>query len=636
MDFFKKTSISIAGKESLWYNLAGGLFFIMLAILPSVNSSSFTLSTTIPKTLFFLYGLMLVMAISSFGFLVSGCKKITLKWSKVDIVVLSILAYIILNRYLLQSYHGFSIRYIELIGLSLSYVLLRRLPTNIYPWLFLGIVVSGIIQAIYGCLQLLGYYPTLNSSFGVTGSFLNPGPYAGFLSVAWAVAFLLFIFKEELDTFLIFQQGKLIRFKQFLFTNIPLVGLISITVVMPTTRSRAAWLSVLASIVIVLIYKYRIWKRIKVLPSIKKIGVAAVLAIIFIVGFLGAYQFKKGSVDGRILIWKAASGILKENIVFGVGFDRFKAHYMNAQADYFEENGEKGEVFVADNSYHAFNEPLQFLVENGLVGFSLLAMLALFIVQLKPIRRLSILKIGALTVLMSIFVFGLFSYPAQILSIKLIGTLTLSFLAGIDSNTFLLFGPKNQNKIRKHGIQATKFSLALVCIFLILPIYIRLGKIGKAYKDWKIALEIYNYGAYKDSTVLFETAYPILNKEGDFLMGYGKSLAMAQQPKKAMVTLQEAQKYLNNTIIETTLGDVKKELGRYREAEIAYQHAANMIPSRFYPHYLLARLYNESGQLEKARKKALEIMDKEVKIPSTAIEEMKREMNIILKKSPGI
>jgi hypothetical protein len=57
-----------------------------------------------------------------------------------------------------------------------------------------------------------------------------------------------------------------------------------------------------------------------------------------------------------------------------------------------------------------------------------------------------------------------------------------------------------------------------------------------------------------------------------------------------------------------------------------------MSPARFYPLYLLAKLYDESGQKEKAVALAKEVIKKEVKIESTAIKEIREEMRKIMEK----
>ena len=114
-------------------------------------------------------------------------------------------------------------------------------------------------------------------------------------------------------------------------------------------------------------------------------------------------------------------------------------------------------------------------------------------------------------------------------------------------------------------------------------------------------------------------------------MNYGKALVMAEGYEKGICVLKKAKNHLNTTIIETALGDAHKALENYNEAEEAYEKAAYMIPNRLYPHYLLAKLYVESQQYEKARNKAREVLEKEVKVPSTAVREMRLEMERLLK-----
>jgi len=153
---------------------------------------------------------------------------------------------------------------------------------------------------------------------------------------------------------------------------------------------------------------------------------------------------------------------------------------------------------------------------------------------------------------------------------------------------------------------------------------------ASSFGNWKKAMSSYQYGDYNGAIEIYKKEYPNLRTEGTFLMNYGKALSMNKEYKEAVEILEEAKKYLNNTIIETALGDSYKGMKEYDKAEIAYEHAAAMIPVRFYPHYLLAKLYEEGGQQNKMRAKANEILNKEIKIPSTAIKEIKAEMKKLL------
>jgi len=152
----------------------------------------------------------------------------------------------------------------------------------------------------------------------------------------------------------------------------------------------------------------------------------------------------------------------------------------------------------------------------------------------------------------------------------------------------------------------------------------------QAYKTWKEASDIYNVGAYPECLEDFEMAYPNLKANGIFLIQFGKGLEMAKKYEKSNTILNEAKQYLNNTILYTCLGNNDNALGKNIEAEQAYLHAWLMAPARLYPLYLLAKLYDETGQQEKAVAMANRVMEKEIKIESTAIREIRDEMKMII------
>src|SRR5690606_7000838 len=107
----------------------------------------------------------------------------------------------------------------------------------------------------------------------------------------------------------------------------------------------------------------------------------------------------------------------------------FKAGYMKAQAVYFRSNPEDPATPLSDNVVYAFNEGIQLLVEQGLTGFLLVVVLLVtaFVIRgSKESPEIWIAQAGML----SILVFGMFSYPSHILPIKLCGVLYLSILAG--------------------------------------------------------------------------------------------------------------------------------------------------------------------------------------------------------------
>lgn len=609
---------------------------LLILVVPQLNFPEYVLPTITSKTIYFLYGSVILCGLYTLTILFS--KEIAFSISKIDVVLSTLVLYITLNRYFIQSQYGFSIRYIELLELSFFYVVLRTISLKNYPWLLLAVVISGIMQAVYGNLQLLGYYSSNHSGFKMTGSFFNPGPYAGFLVSVWTIALGMYLFKDTIIT-QVKSNGKsnfsfLNKIINHLFEYVPLLGLISIAIVLPALQSRASWMAAIVGSGVLLELKYHFFKVLfrKGLVRFQKIIIITISIVILIFGLFSLYHFKKASSDGRAFIWKVTSVMIVDAPAFGLGFDRFKAQYMNYQANYFAKNGETSESLLADNVYYAFNEGLQFVSENGFVGLLLLLIVIYVLLRTKLNEKHNTIFFIAKTGLLTIGIFGCFSYPMQILPIKLIMVLLLALLSNSVSNKFQLdIGYSDRNHwLHKTVVLLVVFVTTYQTIFFT-------NNLSRGFIAWNSALISHQYGNYESAIIDYELAYPILKNEGDFLMNYGKTLSIANEYSKAIDILKQSKKYQNNTVIETTLGNSYKEAKLYKEAEQAYKKAINMTPGRFYANYLLAKLYDDSSQKHKAVTIAKKLINKEIKIPSTAIKEIHAEMqNILIKyKNPA-
>ena len=612
------------------------LLFVIILVTPQINIQEYVLPTITSKFIYFIYGILSLCGIYTFNIVFS--KEITFSFSKIDITLFVLVLYISFNRYFIQSYYGFSIRYLELLGLSFLYMVLRGIVVKNYFWLLLAVILSGIIQALYGNLQLLDYYPSNHFVFKMTGSFFNPGPYAGFLVSVWAVALGMYLFKGNVTTQIQSQIKSKTPFLneviKYTYEYIPLFGIISIAIVLPALQSRASWIAAVVSSAILLEFKYSVLKNLfKEANAFKRTIVALLFLAILATGFFSVYIFKKRSSDGRAFIWKVTTEMIIDHPIFGVGFDRFNANYMNYQAQYFEKNGETSESIVADNTYYAFNEALQLVSENGLLGLILLLILLYVLFKAKVKEGFQIHTFIAKTALLSIGIFACFSYPMQILPIKLVLVILLALLSNSTVNRFQFKITENTKKLWLY-----KMSFILLVYFTMFRTFAYTKDLSQGFITWNNALTSHQYGDYEGAVLEFETAYPTLKKNGDFLMNYGKTLSMVGKPQKAIEVLKQAQYYQNNTIIAAALGDSYKSIKGYDKAELAYQQAINMTPGKFYPHYLLSKLYDDSSQEDKAVIMAKKLMNKEIKIPSTAIKEIQEEMKKILikyKNPPG-
>ena len=71
----------------------------------------------------------------------------------------------------------------------------------------------------------------------------------------------------------------------------------------------------------------------------------------------------------------------------------------------------------------------------------------------------------------------------------------------------------------------------------------------------------------------------------------------------------------------------------YEEAEAWFIRSTHRLPNRIYPYYLLAKLYAEHPEvfpMEKLEWAARMVLEKEAKVESTAVREMREEVKSLL------
>jgi tetratricopeptide (TPR) repeat protein len=302
---------------------------------------------------------------------------------------------------------------------------------------------------------------------------------------------------------------------------------------------------------------------------------------------------------------------------------------------------------LAGDTNYAFNELLQQTAEHGIVGGLLLVFIFISVFLTKKqhfgkfriedsensLLNENLFIIISKATLLSIVIFSMFSYPVQILPIKISLIVTLAYLSNSQKNLFL-YPPLLRNKgLPTYGIYIGKGMALCLTAFFVLYGARFLKTQEKALKDWNFAFVLYNLGNYGSSIKEYSLAMPVLYHNGDFLTNYGKALSMVGEHEKAVKVLLQAARYYPNTVVSTALGDSYKATGQNKNAETAYQHGWYMNPSRFYPKYLLAKLYYETGQTEKAVFIANELLRIQAKIESTAMEEIRTEMLEIIKKA---
>ena len=257
---------------------------------PLVNSGVFALGYTL-LPIFFLVIILAVIKPNPFN-----------AFSIIDGLLLVLLAWITVNKFVLYQNRATSLEYYEWISLLGLYAIVRCVPVKWQAMLLLAICVSGAIQSIYGNLQLWGVHYSNHGLFKMTGSFFNPGPYAGFLCMVLPVALGVYWKFTPIESFRLFLKGiistglKSFKFqvsslrlgaaelkckqsaewiKKLFVYGVRLIAGITIIViilVLPAARSRAAWLGAIAGVGYLAWYRYRVWERMKQLIANSNYG----------------------------------------------------------------------------------------------------------------------------------------------------------------------------------------------------------------------------------------------------------------------------------------------------------------------------------------------------------------------------
>ena len=294
---------------------------------------------------------------------------------------------------------------------AVPYILLYCACRAAFSWnhravssaLFVALCVAGIIEAVIGISQVFGILSSNHPLFSITGSFNNPGPFGGFMSVVAVTAASYLVIKRK--------TGKDYLEPVAFFT------LFVCLLVLPASMSRGGWLAFAAAIGLCLVRETGTpqWAyRHKLATAVSSIAILLVLA--------GVFLLKKDSAIGRLHIWNIECRAIAHHPLLGTGPGTFPGTYGMEQADYFRSRKRPDIIVkVAGSPEYAFNEYLKIGVESGLPSKAVSIMIAMAAVAALAGRH-SPIAYG----LMALCVFAFFSYP---LSLPPFASMTAVFLS---------------------------------------------------------------------------------------------------------------------------------------------------------------------------------------------------------------
>lgn len=485
--------------------------------------------------------------------------------------------------------------FLSFVSLLVLYMLVRRVNLQ-QDWLIGGIIMMGLVQAMYGIGQYFRWFPNVASNYPVSGSFDNPAGFAASLVILFPVALVL-VSRASIYMRIVGVTAALI-----LFVSIVL------------SESRAGFLALL----FVLAYWLYHTIKIKFLARLSKCIKISITSVLIVAILVGLYFIKKDSADGRLLIWQITAQMIADKPLSGHGVGGFKKDYMLYQASFLKEHPDNKSTPLADIVRHPFNELLLLMVEHGVPGI-LFVSLFVFLVVKTHRQTKNDTSIYAVYSLIGLMFFAMFSYPLNFPFIRL--TMVLSFAIIMQNEKRLIILP---NRLTP----AIKLSSLLVCVIL-------LGASAKLFYDdyqWNIIAKRSLRGETLQVLPDYARLYKTMNQNDLFLYNYGAELNYIGEWEQSNIVLSECALIYNDNDLQLLFADNYQRLHQYRQAEECLLLAYQMIPNRFIPLYRLVKLYELQGKDKQALMLARSILEKPIKINSVEILSIRTEMEQLIEK----
>lgn len=382
------------------------LFFLLLLAVPLIFLVDQTKNPFLIQSVIMQMGVSLIfiyLLVKGFILPKTSLDKFWLGW--LTVVILSLSAVSLTQpagRKAILILSGENILFL-LLNCVLVFYLSFYLNRNKYFFKWVTRISLGVafLASLYGLLQYFGvepFWPQQLTYFQgrVTSTFGNPAFLASFL-----VLIIPLVVAKLLNT--INKKSK-----------IPLAVLLLLTITMlVVTAARSAWLGFLVSLVIVLLYLFKLGLRTQIKTVFKVVLVVLTMGLTII--FFSAKRelieqrftatlnpLGMGtSLNQRFLIWCCAGEMFIEHPLTGQGWGLFELFYPKYQAKYLQS---PDMAALKTHGNHAHNELLHIAAELGLFGL----VLSVYFLNIL-IRRVNTLLLTDISVQDKLYVIGLFA-----------------------------------------------------------------------------------------------------------------------------------------------------------------------------------------------------------------------------------
>ena len=279
---------------------------------------------------------------------------------------------------------------------------------------------------------------------------------------------------------------------------------------------------------------------------------------------------------------------------------------------------------MAGSPEYGFNEYLQLGVELGIVG-SILFLLAVGLAVRQLLYSSRPEKGAVLGGLTAFSVFACFSYPLSVIPLVIVFVLFMALAGTLDDRKL----PAEERKRTVDAWFVMGASLLMAGITWRLTEHKEEWK--QAYIRWGEEQRYFSMDIFEETVDHYRDLYPFLKDQPKFLFEYGQCLSKTGQYEEGIRILTEGTRLSADPMFYNIMGKDAEALKHFGQAEACFKQASYMVPHRLYPLYLLAKMYFESGQSKKGRDMARQVIQKEPKVMSDAVKEMKAELEERLK-----
>lgn len=510
--------------------------------------------------------------------------------------------------------------WLQAMEIVVLYVVLRMVlhNTKIPAWvLCAGIVLFACYEAMIGAGQLISGNGR-HHIFVLTGTFQNPGPYSAYLMIAGSIVlcrvpFTIYHLQAHFPHLFsgIYHLSLANRWARRFWKNERMKSIVKETVyyslsviaflpllILPATWSRAAFVGM--GVCALWIFKKRYWRfRWYVWGALVAVAVAF-------------YFIKRGSADGRSLIWMASLTTWMHDMWLGVGVGGFRHACAEGIAEMWNANHDSAKFASAGVTDYAYNAMVKILVEQGLVGA-----LLWITITLLAMWRLYKLSVSLFMGMLSLLVFSMFSYPFELLPYRIIAVMVFAWSESRDKSTLCL----HLNKI--------------ICTFVSI--------ITIAF-SWFLKTEITERIEHDKDATLFagmrnsaflSDYYELLPYETDnpqYLFDFAKTLREETRYEDSNAILRMGTQVSADPMFYIIMGNNYRDEQLYDLAKETYEKAYSIMPNRLYPMYLLMMMYADKGDEALANDMAKRVRHSYVKIESNATKQMQEKADSILGK----